>query len=228
MCVKRRFDEIERKTNEVFELNDLDVGSLFLSHFQAIGQFDDVLDYSFSNEKEIVSGKKFNQSQGRTMNVDGVVGKCLELDEDVAFEIFALGVEVAKADRKLRGVAMTLIVGSDGDVFDVGIEELVLFDCVLDFIENTVEMLLVVDFGDLVFTETPRFVDFRHEVFFVDVVTAVIAVFFSILLGDFRQVGEVGIEGNAVSAGAVLVPDAILNLDDDRFFGVVVAFDRFS
>ena len=72
------------------------------------------------------------------MNEDGVVGKSLELDEDMALEIFALSIEVAKTDRKLRRVAMTFIVGSDGDVFDIGIEELVLVNCVFDFIENSI------------------------------------------------------------------------------------------
>ena len=60
ICMERRFDEIERETNEVFKLDDFDVGSLLLRHFQAIGQFDSVLGDSFSNEKDIVSGKKFN------------------------------------------------------------------------------------------------------------------------------------------------------------------------
>ena len=175
--MERRFDEIERETNKVFKLDDFDVGSLLLHHFQAIGQFDSVLGDSFSDEKEIVSGKKFNKSQRRTMNVDGVVGKSLELDEDMPFKIFALGVEVAKTDRKLRCVTMTLIVGSDGNVFDVEIEELVLINCVLDFIENSVESVFRVDFDDLALAESPRFVNLCHEVFFVDVITAGVAVF---------------------------------------------------
>ena len=59
ICVERRFGEIERETNEIFELDDFDVGSLLARHFQAIGQFDNVLGNSFSNEKEIGPGKKF-------------------------------------------------------------------------------------------------------------------------------------------------------------------------
>ena len=120
------------------------------------------------------------------MDVYGVVGKSLELDEDMALEIFALSIEVAKTDRKLRRVAMTLIVGSDGNMFDVGVEEFVLINCVLDFIENSIESIFGVHFDDLAPTKSPRFVNLRHEVFFVNVVTAGVAVFLAILSSNFR------------------------------------------
>ena len=64
ICVERRFGEIERETNEIFELDDFDVGSLLARHFQAIGQFDNVLGNSFSNEKEIGPERNLTNLKG--------------------------------------------------------------------------------------------------------------------------------------------------------------------
>ena len=167
------------------------------------------------------------------MNEDGVVGKSLELDEDMALEIFALSIEVAEANRKLGRVAMAFVIGTDGDVFDVGIEKLVLINCVFDFIENSIKLFFGVDFDDLALVQSPRSVNLCHEVFFVNVVTAGVAIFLAILLGNFRQIGEIRVERDAVSAGAVVVPNTVLYFDDDRLLGfgvvvVVVFFDRFT
>ena len=124
-------------------------------------------------------------------------------------------------------MTVALVIGANGDEFDIRIRPFVTSDGVLDFIEDAVEIFFVVDFGELVFAKSKRIVEFLLEPFFIDVVAAGVAVLFSKALGDFWQIGEIGVESDAVSACAVVVPNAVLNLDDDRLFGFGVTFDRF-
>ena len=125
-------------------------------------------------------------------------------------------------------MTMTFVVGADGDVFNMRIRTFVFFDGDLDFSENAVEIFFGVDFGNLVFAKAKRAVNLLHEVFFVDVVATRVAVLFPEFLRDLRQFGEVGVAGDAVSAGAVFVPNAVLDFDDDGFSLLIVSFNHFS